>query len=138
MDIYKQLPTDISSKLFRYFRHPVADLVKLHYRSPQIRNLLEDICDYHCSLKKLYILKPPDHTTSEFGRATLLNHLWISSFLLTGSYYKIWQRMFRINSEARTEFWIRHRYACRPHKFQINCLWALFTPPEREDILRTF
>ena len=138
MDIWQKLPTDISSKLFRYFSHPVADLVKIHYRQPRILNLLEDIRDYHCTLKKLYDLKPPDHTTSEFGRATLLNHLWVSAFLLQGNYYKIWERMFRINSERRTEFWIRNRYACHPHKFQINCIWGLFTPLERKDILRTF
>ena len=137
MDIYKQLPTDIGNKLFRYFRHPVAELIKFHYRPPEIRDLLDDISDYHYSLKKLYILKPPDHTTSEFGRATTLNHLWIAGFLLTGSYYKIWERMFRINSERMTEYWIKNIYACRSHKFQINTMWALFTPIEREDILKT-
>lgn len=136
MDIYKQLPTDVSNKLFRYFRHPVAELVILHYRSPQIKNLLEDIRDYHYTLEKLYSLKSPDHD-GIYGRATLLNHLWISGYLLNGSYYKIWERMFRINSARITEYWIRSIYACRPHKFQINVMWALFTPVEREDILRT-
>ena len=130
MNILQNLPNDISSKIFIYFSHPVAEIYKLYYRSPQIHNLLEDIRNYHYTLKKIYFI-PRDHN-GNFGRATLLNKLWGAAYLLHGNYYKIWERMIRINSLITAKFWISNRYAIHPHKFQINSIWGLFTPKERE------
>ena len=127
MNIYNRLPTDIRDKMFQYFSHPVADLVKSYYRPPHIKNLLEDIRDYPVTLYKLY-LNPPDHI--------LLNNLWIYNEQCLGGYYIIWQRMFSINSERKAKLWIGNNYATRQVKFKINCLWRLYTPTERKHILK--
>ena len=74
MNILTKLPPDISNKFFQYFRHPVSELVQFYYRPPQILNLLKDIRNYHYTLKKIYLLTP--NHSGEFGRSTILNHLW--------------------------------------------------------------
>ena len=138
MCIRDRLPTDISNKLFRYFRHPAAELVRLYYRSPKINNLLEDIRDYPESKKQLYSLSFSKNHEGIWGRATLLNSLWTEARLNCGTYYKIWERMYRIKILKNAEYWIRWRYAVNSHKFQINSLWALFTCAERKKYLKRY
>ena len=138
MDIYKKLPSDIQTKMFMFFIHPVAKLVHFHYREKEWINLMADIRDYPISLKKLYALPFAKNHNGKWGRATLLNSLWTEARLVCGTYYKIWERMFRINIQRTAEYWIRWRYAVNCHEFQINSLWALFTKEERAKYLQKY
>ncbi len=131
MDIYNKLPEALMRKIFMHFRHPVADIVRLHWRSPQMHALLEDIRDYPVSLRSLYGLPFAKDHDGIWGRARLLNSLWIEAQMNCGTYYKIWERMWRINKPKTAEGWIRWRYAVNSHVFQIDSLWALFTKDER-------
>ena len=72
-----------------------------------------------------------------FGRARLLNSLWMEAHILFGNYYEIWKRMYRIKIQRTAEYWVRWRYAVNCHRFQINSLWALFTKSERTAYLNT-
>lgn len=138
MDIYKRLPTDVSHKIFKYFINPHAKLIKFHYRAPQINNLMADIRHYPASLKKLYLLPHAKNHDGVWGRASLLNSLWTEARYVCGNYYKIWERMYRVRCPKTAEWWIRWRYAVNCHKFQINCLWALFTIEERDNYLQRY
>ena len=138
MDIFYKLPQDIARKIFRYFRHPVAELVKFHHRTPQIKNLMADLRDYPISLQKLYSLPHAKDHDGKWGRARLLNSLWIEAHAIFGDYYKIWERMYRVRCPKMAKWWIGYRYALYSHKFQINSLWALFTKEEREMYLQGY
>ena len=134
MELYKKLPGDIRRKICWHFIHPSATLVKLH-NSPRGR-LMEDIRDYRRSLERLYALPFAKSHNGPWGRPRLLNSLWMEAHLILGDYYLLWKRMFRVNTLKTAEWWIRWRYAANCHKFQINCLWALFTKKERTNYLR--
>jgi len=138
MDIYKKLPTDIKLGFFRYFIHPGAELVKFHYRPKNIRDLLEDICNYTASFKELNKLDFARDHSGKWGRSRLLNSLWQEARNNCGTYYKIWERMYSINNTSTAEYWIRWRYATNYHNFQINTLWALFTKEERKCYLKKY
>ena len=138
MDIYKKLPLDIRRKFFMHFRHPVAVVFNFHFRPDNIRNLMADIRDYPVSLKILYTLPFAKDHDGIFGRARLLNSLWMEAHMLFGNYYKIWERMYRVRCTKNAEWWIRWRYAVNCHKFQINSLWALFTKEERKNYLQRY
>ena len=130
MDIYNKLPEALMRKIFMHFRHPVADIVRLHWRSPQMHALLEDIRDYPVSLRSLYGLPFAKDHDGIWGRARLLNSLWVEARMNCGTYYKIWERMWRINKPITAECWIP-MLLIHGHVFQINSLWALFTKDER-------
>lgn len=138
MDLFRQLPYDIQMKMFYFFEHPTAKIIKVYYRSKKTRALREDICHFPTSLKKLYKLPFAKNHDGRWGRATLLNSLWTEARLLCGTYYKIWERMFRVKSPRTAQRWIRCRYAVNCHKFQINSLWALFTKEERNQYLMRY
>ena len=134
MDIVARLPEELARKFFLFFEHPTSKLIKLH-NSPQGK-LMEDIRDYPVSLKQLYSLPYAKDHDGSFGRARLLNSLWMEAHYNFGDYYKIWKRMFRVHCERTAEWWIRWRYAVNCHKYQINSLWALFTKEERRGYLQ--
>ena len=136
MDIVARLPEELARKFFLFFEHPTSKLIKLH-NSPQGK-LMEDIRDYPVSLKQLYSLPYAKDHDGSFGRARLLNSLWMEVHTIGGNYYKIWKRMFRVQCERTAEWWIRHRYATKGHKFQINALWGLFTKNERWQYLQRY
>lgn len=137
MDLYNKLPDDIKTKIFMFFIHPTAAIIKLN-NSPRGK-LMADIQDYSRSLNKLYKLSfAQDHSTSPWGRPRLINSLWMYAHTLLGSYYDIWRRMYRVKSTRNAEWWIRHKYAVNSHDFQINTLWALFTISERQLYFQRF
>ena len=125
MEIYNKLPEDVSHKMFMYFAHPVAELVKFHHRSASVSALMKDIRDYPESLKRLYKLPFAKDHAGAFGRASLLNRLWINLRDCHRSYYRIWERLYCIKSRERAEHFIGNYYAVHPHKFQIEFLWKL-------------
>tara|TARA_Y100001970_G_C14086464_1_gene777610 strand:- start:595 stop:1041 length:447 start_codon:yes stop_codon:yes gene_type:complete len=134
MDIFIKLPSDIRNGLFRYFAHPVAEKIAFHNSSHG--RLMEDIRDYSRSLKQLYKLPFAKNHDGKWGRASLLNYLWLDAHIHCGNYYKIWERMFRIHCPETAKRWISTRYSIQCHVFQINALWALFTPRERAAFLK--
>jgi len=134
MDLFMKLPSDIRNGLFRYFAHPAAEKITL-YNSPRGR-LMADLRDYPHSLKQLYKLPFAKNHDGKWGRASLLNYLWIEARFICGNYYYIWKRMYRVRCLKTAEWWIRWRYAVNCHTFQINSLWALFTPHERAAFLK--
>ena len=134
MDLLSKLPSDIRNGMFRYFAHPVAEKIRVH-NSPR-GQLMGDIRDYPRSLEKLYRLPFAKNHDGKWGRASLLNYLWLEARFNCGDYYSIWKRMYRVRCQKTTEWWIRWRYAVNCHRFQINCLWALFTPLERAVFLK--
>ena len=138
MNIYTKLPPDIKHGFFRYFIHPAAELVKFYHRPENVKHLMEDICNYFNTLKKLNKLPFSRDHSGKWGRATMLNSLWNEARENLGSYYKIWERMYRINNDTAAARWIRWRYAVNEHNFQINTLWALFTTKERNDYISRF
>ena len=148
MDIYKRLPADIKNSFFRYFQNPVAyKLKKFHFRPKLFHLLLYDIKNYRQTLDQLYIdfgsYKAHD---GEFGWAPLLNHLWVMSgtvftedppLLNTNlKYYKIWKRLKGFDHNQKIRRWIGSVYATKSHKIQIRTIWAVFTPQERQTILK--
>ena len=135
MEIFQKIPNDIQHRLFLYFEHPTAKIIKFHHRPHHINNLIKDIRDYNKTLQLLYNLPFAKDHDGKFGRARLLNSLWIEGHLLFGNYYKIWERMYRIRSTMTAERW-SCLSATKGHEFQINSLWALFTPHERKCYLQ--
>ena len=133
MEVFQRLPDDIRLGMFRFFSHPVADLVRSHHRGHKWRCLMEDVRDYHETLKAIDAF-PRDHNGA-FGRSTMLNNLWGWGLHELGSYYKIWERMYRIHSEAAARRFIGLEYACKQHTVQIRTIWALFTKEERRRFL---
>ena len=77
MDLFIKLPSDIRNGLFRYFAHPAAEKITL-YNSPRGR-LMADLRDYPHSLKQLYKLPFAKNHDGKWGRASLLNYLWMYS-----------------------------------------------------------
>ena len=134
MEIFKKLPDDIRNGMFRYFAHPAAEKITIHNSSRG--RLMADIRDYPHSLKQLYKLPFAKNHNGKWGRASLLNSLWRESRVICGNYYYIWRRMYRVRCLKSAEWWIRWRYAVHCHRFQINSLWALFTPYERAAFLK--
>ena len=98
--------------------------------------LMEDLRDFPSSLKKLYSLPFAKDHDGAYGRARLLNSLWVEAHRLFGDYYIIWRRMYRVRCTKTAKWWISWRYATNCHKFQINSLWALFTKKERTYFLK--
>ena len=133
MEVFQRLPDDIRLGMFRFFSHPVADLVRLHHRGLGLRDLMADVRDYHETMKVIDAY-PRDHG-GIFGRSTMLNNLWGWGLHELGSYYKIWERMYRIPSEAAVRRFISLEYAWKPHTIQIRTIWALFTKDERRRFL---
>jgi len=117
MNIINKLPQDI-----------VRYIIPFTY-TLQPQCLLEDIRDYSHSLNKLYSVSYAQDHTGFFGRARLLNSLWVFSNYCCGNYYQIWKRMFGI--KHKPEIWISNWYAIQPHNYQIRCLWGMFTKDER-------
>jgi len=127
MELFIKLPEDIQRGMFRFFRHPVAAALVAGGDEWQPR--IDNIRNYHITLERLEnSIFPRDHA-GEFGRATLLNQLWIWARENTGGWYKIWDRKW--GGWGR----IRHDYAIRPHTYQINLLWGVMTKEEREGFL---
>ena len=107
MEIYNKLPEDVSNKIFMYFSHPVAELVKFHHRSASVSALMKDIRDYPESLKRLYKLPFARDHDGAFGRASLLNRLWVNLADCHRSYYRIWERLYcdKIARKGKTFHW---------------------------------
>ena len=136
MEIYNKLPDDIRNKIFIHFRSPSAERIKFHYSDRG--KLMDDIRHFPKSLKQLYNLPHACISVQLLGRASLLNSLWREAHMLFGDYYKIWERMYRIQCPNTAKWWIGSRYAVHCHIFQINSLWALFTKEERNNYLHRF
>ena len=132
MEMLKKLPMDIQTKMFIYFIHPAAKIIKIHnsYRG----KLMEDIRDYPKSLKKLYNLPFAIDHNGFWGSARLLTSLWMYIKYIFGDYYKIWKRMYYINSTKTAKQWVG-RLSIYSHKYQIKTLWSLFTPNEKKKYL---
>ena len=128
MELIYRLPEDIQLGMFRFFSHPVAAA----FRCEEARRMVEKIRNYYATLEVLNSFSQ-DHC-GEFGRATLLNHLWLWAHDKTGGWYKIWERRADINDEWGAKLEVS-RIAARPHTYQINMLWALFSEEERDGFL---
>ncbi len=77
MEIVHKLPLCLARKMFMHFRHPVSQIFMNYWRPPAISNLLKDVRDYPASLRKLYSLSFAKEHDGAWGRARLLNSLWI-------------------------------------------------------------
>ena len=88
MDVYQKLPEDIQHKIFIFFVHPTAKIIKIHNSTRG--KLMDDIRNFSSSLKHLYKLPFAKDHDGTYGRARLLNSLWWAAKLETGNYYEIW------------------------------------------------
>jgi len=126
MELFIKLPEDIQRGMFRFFRHPVAAAAAAE--GEEWQRMVENIRNYHATLDVLNSF-PRDHKGA-FGRASLLNHLWMWGRNTTGTWHKIWERRKDINDEAEARRVVAV-VARRGHTYQINMIWSLFTADER-------
>ena len=136
MDIYIKLPDDIKNRIFLYCGHRTAKIIKIHNSTRG--KIMEDIRDYCGSINKLYKLPFAKDHNGKYGRARLLNTLWVEVNSCLGDYYEIWKRMYRIRRITQVRHWIGWHYAVQGHDYQIKSLWALFLPKERKEYLNKY
>ena len=99
-------------------------------RPSQKKELLQDIISYKYSIDIILQRDGPIHL--------ILNDIWRFLKDLYGNYYKIWERIPKINNGQNLKFWISNSYALKDYKSQIKIIWGLLTPRERIEFIKNY
>ena len=118
VSIVKRLPIELKRVIYVYVR-PV-----------QKSELLYDIRNYKNSLNIILNKNKSIHL--------ILNDIWIFLREYFGDYYKIWERIPKINNSQKLKFWISNSYALKNYKSRFKILWGLLTPQERMKFLENY
>ena len=95
-------------------------------RPAQKSELLQDIINYKYSIDIV------------LQRDIILNNLWMFLKDLYDNYYKIWERIPKINNGQNLKFWISNSYSLKDYNSQIKIIWGLLTPQERMEFIKNY
>lgn len=113
--------------------------------SLQPQNLLQDIQDCRESLectKEYYFIKHMIEV-EDFYHKTDLNWLlddifeYISNNIFRIHYYDFWRRLYMLRNKCELDinYYVATIFYEKDIETQINILWGILTPPERQDII---
>ena len=116
--LIRKLPIELRRVIYNYVR------------PSQNSDLLYDIRNYKYSVDLVLQRKKSIHL--------ILNDIWIFLNDFFGDYYKIWERIPKINNCYKLKFWIGNSYALKDYNSQIKILWGLLTSQERMKFLGNY
>ena len=129
----QNLTSDLQSKILSYTY------------CPQPCDLLYDIQDYGYSLettKQFYFTKYMVEL-EDFYEKTDLNWLfddileYIANNIFKIDYYEFWRRLYMLRNSTETEinYYVAYIFYHKDIEIQINILWGILKPDERDDII---